>query len=613
MRKIAILWCCALIVSCVKLGDEKTWDNAFDENGSNHHPPVITVNDSDIVVISINDDISVTGTDANGVIVKYIWALDGTNFKDTTNDQTIQTSFSQLGSYPVVVKAIDNDGIPSKDKEFLVIVELFAPKVTAVDDKVVSQTDTAEITVKAEDTNENGTIEMYYWDRNGDGWDDSTTSTNKSFAHPSGGLLNLVWGARDDDGIISTDTFTIRFNRPPSSVSMVDPVDNGTASFISFDKVKEKGSVRVHFTATDPDGPGDILNYILSVGDDAGNLEEKYNGKDTTVEVKELSATTTYYWKLWVRDIYGDNAEKTGKYATAEVDLIPPVITLIGDNPLKISLGVKFTDPGAIAVDNIDDTISDSITTSNNVNTMQAGSYKVTYTVQDAMQNETTAEREVIVEAYILFEDFETGPSYQSAFGELFGTGSSDSVGYWRAWTDGSGETIWDPDPDSSDSAFEYIVMPDIGFDSSAGFHAMPRVHDPNLPEVIWGAGFYLKQSDKTYDLSDMESITFYAKVGTEGEIVNARFDVEYPGIVSGYAGVAIKLTETWTKYVLKPGDFAGVPDSPGKDHDWDDAKDDVKMFRFVNDPENYQGDVDLYLDDIQLHGDFSNHELLDQ
>ncbi len=611
MRKIGILWCCALILSCVKLGDEKTWDNPFDENGNNHHPPVITVNDSDIVVISINDDISVTGTDANGVIIKYIWALDGTNFKDTTNDQTIQTSFSQLGSYPVLVKAIDNDGIPSKDKDFLVIVELFAPKVTAVDDTVVSQTDTAEIAVKAEDTNENGTIEMYYWDRNGDGWDDSTTSTNKSFAHPSGGPLNIIWGARDDDGIISTDSFTIRFNRPPSSVSMVDPVDNGTASFISFDKVKEKGSVRVHYTATDPDGPGDILNYILSVGDDAGNLEEKYNGKDTTVEVKELSATTTYYWKLWVRDIYGDSVEKTGKYATAEVDLIPPVVTLKGDNPLKISLGVEFTDPGATALDNVDGDVSDSIKSSNNVNTMQAGSYKVTYTVQDAMQNEATAERTVTVEECILLEDFEIGPSYQSAFGELFGTGISDSVGYWRAWTDDI-STEWDPDPDSTDSAFEYIVVPDVGYNGSAGFHAMPRVYDPQLPDITWGVGFYLKKSDTYYDISKMDSITFHAKIVNTDEEDVVRFEVSYPGIDWGYAGVEIQLTTDWKEYVLKPGDFSGLPDSPGEDHDWSDAKDEVKMFRFV-DPGHDLGDVDLHLDNILLHGDFSNHELLQQ
>ena len=68
---------------------------------------------------------------------------------------------------------------------------------------------------------------------------------------------------------------------------------------------------------------------------------------------------------------------------------------------------MKFTDPGATAIDNVDGDISNSITVSGDVNTKQAGTYEITYTVEDAMENQASIKRTVIVESYILLEDFE--------------------------------------------------------------------------------------------------------------------------------------------------------------------------------------------------------------
>ena len=62
----------------------------------------------------------------------------------------------------------------------------------------------------------------------------------------------------------------------------------------------------------------------------------------------------------------------------------PPIITLIGANPLEIYKGSSFSDPGATVTDNKDAT---SITGSETVNTATVGIYTMTYTATDVAGN----------------------------------------------------------------------------------------------------------------------------------------------------------------------------------------------------------------------------------
>ncbi|MFH1156510.1 MAG: DUF5011 domain-containing protein [Pseudomonadota bacterium] len=68
-------------------------------------------------------------------------------------------------------------------------------------------------------------------------------------------------------------------------------------------------------------------------------------------------------------------------------DIVPPVITLLGDNPLTIGIGEMFEDPGASAKDTCDGDLTDQILTDSSVNTDVAGTYQVTYTVTDSAGN----------------------------------------------------------------------------------------------------------------------------------------------------------------------------------------------------------------------------------
>ncbi len=80
---------------------------------------------------------------------------------------------------------------------------------------------------------------------------------------------------------------------------------------------------------------------------------------------------------------YFDNVRQT-----ATVDLTPPVITLVGADPLNLNVGDTYTDPGATATDNTDGDITANIVVGGDtVDTNTAGTYTVTYNVSDAAGN----------------------------------------------------------------------------------------------------------------------------------------------------------------------------------------------------------------------------------
>ncbi|NDB96679.1 MAG: DUF5011 domain-containing protein, partial [Verrucomicrobia bacterium] len=67
------------------------------------------------------------------------------------------------------------------------------------------------------------------------------------------------------------------------------------------------------------------------------------------------------------------------------LDAQPPVITLIGADPLEVYKGATFTDPGATVTDNVD--AERTITGAGTVDTTSVGIYTLTYTATDTAGN----------------------------------------------------------------------------------------------------------------------------------------------------------------------------------------------------------------------------------
>lgn len=78
-------------------------------------------------------------------------------------------------------------------------------------------------------------------------------------------------------------------------------------------------------------------------------------------------------------------------------DTTPPTISILGDNPLDITQGDTFNDPGAQATDNLDGDLA--VAVSGTVDTDTIGSYTITYIASDAANNNASATRTVNVVA----------------------------------------------------------------------------------------------------------------------------------------------------------------------------------------------------------------------
>lgn len=206
----------------------------------------------------------------------------------------------------------------------------FPPVITPVNDTTVSQYDTVMVNVLAHDSNPDGVIEKYYWDLGSDGWDDSTDLPEYEINNPNGGNVILVWGVKDNDGLFVSDTFGVLFNRKPTS-AVIGCTDQNTF-WKNFNFVNNNGQLPLSITAFDPDGISDTLLFYLYLGQIEDSLTLSFTGNNTTFYADGIYCNTTYYWRLIVKDLYGDTIIRNG-------DFVAPV------QPPRISLNKKSVTP----------------------------------------------------------------------------------------------------------------------------------------------------------------------------------------------------------------------------------------------------------------------------
>jgi plastocyanin len=91
---------------------------------------------------------------------------------------------------------------------------------------------------------------------------------------------------------------------------------------------------------------------------------------------------------------------------TTSADTTPPVISITGQARIFLNYGDTYTDQGATATDDVSGDLTSSIVTTNPVDTLNSGTYTVTYTVTDAASNTTSIGRIVNVNAAISAETY---------------------------------------------------------------------------------------------------------------------------------------------------------------------------------------------------------------
>lgn len=121
--------------------------------------------------------------------------------------------------------------------------------------------------------------------------------------------------------------------------------------------------------------------------------------KDLIIDTSQVDVNTpgTYYvtYKYII-----DNENNLYEFVTREVNVVDnesPIITLIGEENVTITLYEDYVDPGYTVNDNIDKDLHDKVIVDNKVNNQVVGDYLITYTVTDSNGNTGSVKRYVKV------------------------------------------------------------------------------------------------------------------------------------------------------------------------------------------------------------------------
>jgi len=162
--------------------------------------------------------------------------------------------------------------------------------------------------------------------------------------------------------------------------------------------------IRLHYEDEFHPDQTDQLNeqWYVQLSDELGNsiLETSETMDLPTSEIRSFTDIGSHYIGADVYSLRGIHAFVSDEYNSIHPTMVefypscsprdstPPVITLIGENPLNIFVNDTFSDPGATALDDIDGDITESIVVGGSiVDTADTGSFVVTYDVLDSSGN----------------------------------------------------------------------------------------------------------------------------------------------------------------------------------------------------------------------------------
>ncbi len=175
-------------------------------------------------------------------------------------------------------------------------------------------------------------------------------------------------------------------------------VTNETTAGASIQIGQNGASPTADFIASPRSGVLPLQVQFADMSDDAGSpvLSRTWHFGDgqTSTEANPVHTFTspgTFTVLLSITTANGTTQETKVGYITAvSNDTTPPVITLLGANPVYVVKNAGYTDAGATALDNIDGDLTSTLNVVSTVNTAAVGTYTVTYTVSDAAGNPAT-------------------------------------------------------------------------------------------------------------------------------------------------------------------------------------------------------------------------------
>jgi len=332
-----------------------------------------------VIVIEVPADtvapvITITGgTPVSAILGSTYTDLGATAIDDVDGTTTVTTVSNDVdtaatGTYSVVYSATDIAGNTATATRMVNVVEATTTDIIA---PVITITGGTPITISVGTT---------YTDAGATAIDDvdgTTTVTTVSNDVDSNtvGTYSVVYSATDIAGNTATATRT------------VNVISGGSGGDITAPVITIIGGT-----------PTTVLQN--STYTDAGATAFDNVDGTTTVSATgtvDTSATGTYFIIYSSTDVAGNTGVATRTVNVIEQDTIAPVITVLGANPMTITEGLTYVEPGAVAVDNFDGTIA--VTINGTVNTSATGTYTIIYSATDSSGNSASTTRTVNVVA----------------------------------------------------------------------------------------------------------------------------------------------------------------------------------------------------------------------
>lgn len=205
-----------------------------------------------------------------------------------------------------------------------------------------------------------------------------------------------------DGSFSGTITLPLDATEGLDTVMASDTHGNSASATITFDNTAPTGTISINNDATHTNDS--IVTLTLSATDNLSDVLQMRFSNGGTYSEWELYATT----KTWLlspgdgnKTVRVDYIDSSGNYnsygegsgipATIILDTILPVITLLGDNPVNLTVGdPEYIDDGATALDNGEVDLTENIITTftpGPVDTSAMGLFTAHYNVFDAAGN----------------------------------------------------------------------------------------------------------------------------------------------------------------------------------------------------------------------------------
>ena len=247
-------------------------------------------------------------------IAYCVWTIDRSSREIMTDGNVLACSWppGKAGIHGVSVRAVDRKGLSSARDSMTITVVVAYPTLVVPKDSLLRRKDTLTATVSASVAG--GRIVQYLWNVGSLDWTDSSPAPQLKIMYKGKDSLSIQVGARDNRGVMKTDSFHVYFNAPPANLRMLSPRLNDTVIFHSIDSSFKRGAVTFRFSANDKNGNIDTLTYKLYLGKTAGSPPTVYEGRDTMWTSSAPLDTSVFYWTLVVKDRLGDSAQTSGSF-----------------------------------------------------------------------------------------------------------------------------------------------------------------------------------------------------------------------------------------------------------------------------------------------------------